>query len=66
MRTTIVYLLHRDGDMPERHHARHYLGSAVQLEGRLQEHASGGARLTQVWNALQTFRVPSPFPVALL
>lgn len=50
MKTTVVYLLHRDGGMPAHHHARHYIGSAVQLEGRLQEHESGGgARLTQVW-----------------
>jgi hypothetical protein len=50
MRTTVVYLLHREGDMPAHHHARHYLGSAVELEARLKEHASGGgARLTQVW-----------------
>ena len=49
-KATVVYLLHRDGEMPEHHHARHYLGSAVELEARLGEHAAGaGARLTQVW-----------------
>ena len=50
MKTTIVYLLHRDGAMPENHHAQHYLGSAAELDARLPEHAQGtGARLTQVW-----------------
>ena len=50
MKTTVVYLLHRTGDMPAYHHARHYIGSAVDLDSRLAEHASGGgARLTQVW-----------------
>jgi predicted GIY-YIG superfamily endonuclease len=50
MKVTVVYLIHRDGPMPERHHARHYIGSAVELEPRLKEHESGGgARLTQVW-----------------
>src|SRR5262249_40540263 len=43
-------LLHRDGGMPDRHHAAHYLGSAVELELRPKEHESGGgARLAQVW-----------------
>ena len=42
-----VYLLHFNEPY---HHARHYLGSAVELEARLGEHAAGaGARLTQVW-----------------
>jgi predicted GIY-YIG superfamily endonuclease len=50
MKTTVVYLLHRDGAMPDCHHARHYIGSAVQLEERLKEHErGGGAPLTQVW-----------------
>ena len=50
MKTTVVYLLHRDGEMPENHHAKHYVGSAVELDERLAEHAAGaGARLTQVW-----------------
>lgn len=49
-RATTVYLLHRDGPMPKQHHAKHYIGSAADLEVRLKEHQSGGgARLTQVW-----------------
>lgn len=41
-----VYLLHFDQPY---HHARHYLGSANDLEERLRQHQAGtGARLTQV------------------
>jgi len=46
MRTKVVYLLHFS--RPYRH-ARHYLGSCVDLEGRLAQHAAGsGARLVEV------------------
>lgn len=42
----IIYLIHFD--VPY-HHARHYLGIAVDLEARLAQHRSGnGARLMQV------------------
>ncbi len=41
-----VYLLHFDEPY---HHARHYLGSANDLNERLRQHEAGtGARLTQV------------------
>lgn len=49
MQTTIVYLLHFS--MPYKH-ARHYIGSAVNLEQRLAQHEAGtAARLTQVVRA---------------
>ncbi len=45
-RTSIVYLLHFSEPYK---HAKHYMGSAVDLDARLAEHAAGqGARLTQV------------------
>jgi predicted GIY-YIG superfamily endonuclease len=41
-----VYLLHFNEPY---HHARHYLGSASDLDERLRQHEAGtGARLTQV------------------
>jgi len=42
----MVYLLHFDVAI---HHARHYLGTAVDVTARLAEHRAGtGARLTAV------------------
>ncbi|HEY4690009.1 MAG TPA: GIY-YIG nuclease family protein [Anaerolineae bacterium] len=46
MKTNTVYLLHFSRPYK---HARHYMGSASNLEARLQHHRAGsGARLIQV------------------
>lgn len=46
MKTTVVYLIHFDEPYK---HARHYIGSAVDLDKRLEEHARGtGSRLMAV------------------
>src|SRR5689334_19796208 len=61
MKTRIVYLLHFDQPFK---HARHYLGSAVKLDDRLEEHRRGtGSRLMAVvaaagisWRLARTWR----------
>ena len=46
MRTPVVYLIHFSKAYK---HARHYLGTAEDVQARLHEHQTGqGARLTQV------------------
>jgi predicted GIY-YIG superfamily endonuclease len=46
MHTTIVYLLHFERPYK---HARHYCGSALDLQARLDQHGTGqGARLLAV------------------
>jgi predicted GIY-YIG superfamily endonuclease len=47
----MVYLLHFDRPISERHTTQHYLGFTEDIEERLREHRAGhGARLTQVAN----------------
>ncbi|NCC31138.1 MAG: endonuclease [Chloroflexia bacterium] len=59
----MVYLLHFDAPISDKHTTRHYLGYAGNLKQRLDEHATGfGARLTQValergitWRCVRTW-----------
>lgn len=49
MKTSVVYLLHFERPISERHTCQHYLGSCTDLVERMGEHLAGrGARLTQV------------------
>lgn len=49
MITKVVYLIHFERPISDRHTAQHYIGSCSDLESRLAEHVAGaGARLTQV------------------
>ena len=67
MKTLVVYLLHFEAPLGDasnpRAQAQHYLGSAVDLEARLEEHHRGtGARIMQVveerrisWRVVRTW-----------
>ena len=48
-RTTTTYLLHFSSPISPNHTTQHYIGSAADLDARIEEHRTGhGARLTQV------------------
>lgn len=59
-KTNTVYLIHLDTPL---HHAKHYLGSAVNVDARIAHHRSGsGARLLKAvnekgigWNVVRTW-----------
>lgn len=49
MNTSIVYLIHFERHISDRHTCQHYLGSASQISQRITDHMRGnGSRLCQV------------------
>jgi len=45
----VIYLLHFEQPISDKHTAQHYIGYAYHLSSRIQQHLKGrGARLTQV------------------
>jgi hypothetical protein len=55
-----LYLIHFEH---KRHHAQHYLGSSIDLIGRLTDHANGqGARLTRaLWEDSEAWTLAAVF-----
>lgn len=47
--TSVTYLLHFSEPISPNHTTQHYIGSAADLDARIEEHRKGqGARLTEV------------------